>query len=152
MTLEADLVTGELSDWIEGLPPYQQDVVRDLVEASPSLEAAAEAWLNVTPGGDVAPYGVRETASLFFDKFQDELYKLLCDGASYEATRAELVKELRVGRTAAVAIASAAIAPALGAAAPLIAPAVAIILTAIGHVGLRAWCAMQDDRRAGTAL
>jgi hypothetical protein len=83
----------------------------------------------------------------FYDRFLDELHDLLCSEERYSDERKRLLDEYNAGRTSFVAGVTATLAPYLGTVSPLLSAAVAVVLTVIGQTGLRAWCAMQHDRR-----
>jgi hypothetical protein len=144
--------SGSLETWLETLPRYQQHLLQGLVAAGEQPRAIPQLWFVAAAGGsDTAPFGGRRWPSLFYEKFLDELHKLLCsEDPRYATERKTVMQQLGVGRAAGVAEISAVLGQHLGAAGPFLAPAVAVSLYVIGLTGLRAWCAAQGERAGGS--
>lgn len=152
MTSEEIHLEGDLSEWTAGLPVYQRELLDELISVDPGLDGVAATWLSGGAGSaDLAPFGVAEGRSLYFEKFLDELHDLLCVADKYQEERSELKRQAGSGQAAIVASLTAVIVPVLGAAAPVVAPAIAVVMVLITRMGLSAWCETQTDRRAGAS-
>lgn len=134
-------------DWVQQLPAYQQELVRQLLAGGAAEEEAAAHWLTANLQ-NLAPFGGEARArTLFFRKFLDEVHDFLCSDGRYGKEREEVVKQFSLGQTSAVTGISLALAGPLAAASPFLAPAVALILVTVSKMGLNAWCAMMTERR-----
>jgi hypothetical protein len=91
-------------------------------------------------------FGTASGTNRYYEHFIDELHELLC-GDGYKGDREALLGEFRAGQATVVATLTSALAPALSAAPAFLAPAVALTLSALGKVGLQAWCKTQQETR-----
>jgi hypothetical protein len=151
----AEALTGELNDWVTALPPYQQELITQmLVGRDPT--AVSLAWLSSTGPANTEPYGaIRNVPNLFYDSLLSQLQALLCSEKEYVSERKELINSAKAGRAALVTAASGYIAPHLGVSAILIAPAVALTLATAAKAGQDSFCAtlsqlIEDRKSAGS--
>lgn len=113
------------------------------------------------PGGweerrhDTASFGNRRPQSsirpprlTMTDRIKDEIHDLLCGGVKYNEERVKFVEQYRLGQAGFATAITTALVPALGQSAPVVGVVVAVSLTAIGKVGLNAWCAEQKEQKA----
>lgn len=146
---------GDVSAWLEALPPYQEQTLRHMLESA-TPEEAAITWLEHSGPEHTAPLGALRTgANIFYDKLLAELRELFCGGERYAEERSSLIKEAKAGRAALIALVSAALAPHLGVAAVLIGPPIAIALAIIGRAGEGTACEAIStviQRRSESAL
>jgi hypothetical protein len=152
----AALFIGETQDWISSLPPYQEQLVIQMLAGRDPV-AVAVAWLSSTGPVDTAPFGaVRKGVNLFYDSVLTQIHKLLCGTTDYINERQSLLREARAGRTALVTAVSAIIAPHVGVSAALLAPPVALTFSVLSQAGNDAICGtleqlIEDRRRQAEA-
>lgn len=136
----ADVLTGELAEWVAVLPAYQRDLITNML-ADRDPTTVAVAWLSSTGAADTAPFGaVRAGATLFYDNLLKQMQLLLCGGTDFEEERQQLLRDARAGRAMFVTGIATALAPVVGAAAVVIAPAVALVLAVVARAGAGAAC------------
>lgn len=147
MTTLADLLE-EDTDWLAAIRQRDAEQLRGVLAYESDVMTAATIWASAKFGvaGDNAAQPSRQAKRLV-DYVQDEVHEFLCAEDKYQSERAELVQKGADSRTAVVALIAANIGPYFEGGATVILPIVALILTIIGRVGLRAWCAMQRERR-----
>lgn len=130
---------GDLDDWLSVLKPYQRNTLKAFL-ATDSPEKAAERWLGTTGSPNIVPFGGTRDTKPFWDKFQAEFRKFLCDENAYVEEKKALLSENPVGRAILVSVISAALGATMGFTATLLAPAVTVMLFTVGKMGLRAYC------------
>ncbi|WP_147263848.1 hypothetical protein [Prauserella sp. PE36] len=135
------------SSWLDELPKYQRDLIRELGRSG-DLEAAARSWLEAGSVSHTAEFGVLGGARVFYEKVLDELHDLLCVASKYTEEKAKILQEYKAGQASFVAMVTSFIAPHVGTSSPLLAPVVAVILTIIAQASLKTWCSMQVERRS----
>lgn len=134
------ILSGDVDDWLEGLPPYQRRHLEQMLATAEPTEVAIT-WLSNSGHADTAPFGgVRAAGVLFYDNLLLEIQKLFCGGEEYKEERVELVKVGNTGKMLIVAFISTVIAPHVGAAAVIIGPAVALILAVLGRTAAGTVC------------
>ena len=82
------------------------------------------------------------------DRIKDEVHGLLCGGEKYDDERTKFAEQYRLGQAGFATAVTTALVPALGQSAPVVGIVVAVSLTAVGKVGLNAWCAEHKERKA----
>ncbi len=147
MTTGIEPILAARTEWLSDLPAYQKDLVDQLAQGR-DLAGAAQAWLQAG-SPNTAPFGALHGDSILFDKVLDEIHDLLCSADKFQDERASLAQEYGAGKVTFTAGVTAYISPVLGADPTMLTPVVAIILTIISQAGLRAWCELQSERRAG---
>lgn len=145
---ELDL-SGSLSDWVAGLPPYQQETVQGMLNRHDAAEAA-QLWLDAAGAAHTAQFGALRIATrIFYDRLLEELQTLLCSTEMYASERADLMRQAQTGKATLIAGITTALAPQLGAAAVVIGPTVALTLALVGRASRSATCeALTEYRRA----
>lgn len=146
-----ELIAGAEDEWLAALPPYQRDIVEQLLDNYETPEEAAVAWLAASGPADTYTLGSVAGRTGFYNRVKDETRKFLCNADDYAAERDRLLAELQPSKAVIVAVVSAAISPALGLAAGLVAPAIVLTLIIIVKVGLNAWCDEQESQGTGEA-
>ncbi|SRR6266536_4453403 len=142
---------GELTDWVNVLPAYQQKLVGDMLSNRKPVDVAV-AWLSSTGPKDTASFGtIRKGIDLFYDNLLSEIHSLLCRPTGYPDERREVIRSAKVGRTAFVTAVCTAVGPHVGMSPVVLAPAVAITLAVVGQAGRGAVCSsleqLIEDRR-----
>lgn len=129
-------------DWLSGLPTYQINLVNELLSSGLSETEAAELWLSrVGPDNNFA-FGAGNPGTNYLSAVQTEFRKLICGDDSYEAVRAEASKVWGGAKYGIVSMMALAIAAHVGIAAAVIAPVIALLMSAVGRIGINAWCAL----------
>lgn len=111
-----ELLTGDVSVWLDALPSYQRDPLQELVARGLKPDDVMDAWLSASAentfrfGAD-ARVGDK---TLFRDKFLLELEGFLCGSEKYSKERDGLLGEKSVVRTYVVSAVAVAIAPYMG--------------------------------------
>lgn len=146
MTTDIASILAARTEWLSDLPAYQRDLVDQLAQGR-DLPDAAQAWLQAG-SPNTAPFGALQGARIFFDKVLDEIHDLLCSEDKFQEERASLAQEYGAGKITFTAGVTTYISPVLGADPTMLTPVIAIVLTIISQAGLKAWCAMQSERRA----
>jgi hypothetical protein len=85
------------------------------------------------------------------DRIKDEVHGLLCGAERYDDERTKFAEQYRLGQAGFATAVTTALIPVLGQSAPVVGIVVAVSLTAVGKVGLNAWCAEQKERKAAYA-
>lgn len=137
------LLSDEPSRWIDDLPTFQRNTIKQLLANGSSFEQVAQAWVTVSAENTYrfsanAPVGDK---SAFLDNLKAEVRAFLCGNKKYKNEREGLFGEKGLARTYVVSTMAVAIAPHLSVASAVIAPLIALILASIGKVVLNAWCA-----------
>lgn len=141
----ARALTGDLDDWVGVLPPYQQDLLRDMLSRNDPVEVSIT-WLSTSGPNDTAPFGgVRQGASLFYDKLLEQVRILLCGSTGFEQERAQLVRDAHAGRAVIVTGVAGAVAPAIGASPVVLAPVIALTLAVVSRAGIQTICETLDS-------
>lgn len=148
----ADAITGELTDWVEALPSYQQELITQMLVGRDPITVSL-AWLSSAGPANTEHFGaLRNAPNIFYDSLLKQLHSLLCSEKEYISERKELMNSAKAGRAALVTAASGYIAPHLGVSAILIAPAVALTLAMATKAGKDSICAtlsqLIDDRKS----
>lgn len=138
-----DYFTGNLDNWIESLPKYQQDRLNSLLSTGISPEEAANKWLSANVE-NTYPFGAEKKDNVFIDRILDEIRNFLCGSEEYESVRSKISSNGNIVHAYFVGVLAAAIAPKLGLAAVFLAPVIALLLASIGQVSLNAWCKTQE--------
>ena len=134
-----DVPVAKLDEWLSELKPYQKNTISELLKHL-SPEEAAEKWITASGSGNIIPFGGARDTRPFWDRFQDEFKKFLCDEKAYANDKKALFSEGPIAKALLISIVSAAIGATIGYTATLLAPAVAILLFTIGKIGLNAYC------------
>jgi hypothetical protein len=148
-------LSGELSDWLQALPPYQRGTVTQMLVGSDPI-AVSLAWLSSTGPTNTEPFGaIRNAPNLFYDSMLNQLQSLLCGRQEWVKERGELINSAKAGRAAVVTAISGYIAPHLGASPILLAPAVALTLAMLTKAGSDSLCAtlsqLIEDRKSAAS-
>lgn len=130
---------GELDDWLAVLKPYQRNTIRAFLTTD-SPEKAAERWLGATGSPNIVPFGGTQDTKPFWDKFQAEFKRFLCDENAYVEEKKALLGENPIGKAILVSAISAALGATIGFTATLLAPAVTVMLCTVGKMGIHAYC------------
>ena len=129
-----------LDEWLSVLKPYQINSIKTLINIH-GEDKAAEIWISANGPSNIAQFGgIHQSTQPFFDNFKTEFKKFICGRPDYDSYRIQLNSESKVINTIYVSVISAAIGATLGFAAALLAPAVAILLSAVGKMGIKAYC------------
>ncbi len=137
------LLSDEPSKWIDDLPIFQRNTIKQLLANGSSFEQVAQAWITASAENTYrfsanAPIGDK---GAFLDNLKVEVRAFLCGDKKYKNEREGLFGEKGLARTYVVSTMAVAIAPHLSVASAVIAPLIALILASIGKVVLNAWCA-----------
>jgi hypothetical protein len=145
MDAELAAFDGDVADWVNALPGYQQEIITHmLIGRDPAT--ASLAWLDSADLANTQPFGViRTVTSIFSDSLLDQIYSLLCGETEYSDERKELIRNARMGRAALVTAASGFIATHLGVSSALIAPAIALTFAILARAGQDSACATLEQ-------
>jgi hypothetical protein len=136
------------TDWISELRPYQRNLVHQL---SPTVELSEEsviAWFESFGNpSTTAQFSAGSRSRPYYEKFVEQLYRLLCSPNHYIEERAQIAKDFKAGQTTLSTAIATAIAPHMDATPTVLVPAVAISLTLAGKMTLNAWCEVQKEKR-----
>lgn len=124
-------------EWLATLPKYQQNKIKQLVDATNSYEEAAKQWLNAMPE-NTFPLGAEQAKNVLIEKVRDEIKKLLSGNEKYADEQQQLVSSSEILQKTFVSSVSAAIAPAIGIAAAYVMPVIVLELMTMSKIGDRA--------------
>lgn len=130
----------ELPEWLDGLKPYQKDLILEMLKNEKDPEKVAMGWLNSNSLGNTTPFGGEKDPKPFWDRFKLEFRKFICGDKAYDKERRELSKEVPVSSMLAINVISGALGATIGYSATFLAPAVAILLYSIGKMSVNAYC------------
>lgn len=135
----------DLTEWLESIPKYQREIVRDLLEQT-TPEEAASIWLDSSIQNN-SPFSSEGTNKKYSEYVFKEIHKLLCGNPTYSEERNELNNILKKNgsKEAIISCISAAIGSQLGLASAFVAPAVVLLLMTVGKVTVNAWCEMHQE-------
>jgi hypothetical protein len=141
-TIIDELFGGEPDQWIDALPTYQSEHLRNLKVQGRSLEDIADIWLrgSIQDTRFFGTSGSGGNKNKFFEHLRDEVVQFICSGKKYQKERAELFGKEGLSHTFVISAISVYIAPHVSAAPALIAPAIALIFAIIGKISINAWC------------
>ncbi|MFA5850956.1 MAG: hypothetical protein WC833_13880 [Bacteroidales bacterium] len=129
-----------LDNWLAVLRPYQRNSIEILIQKH-GEEKAAEIWITANGPSNIAQFGGKQQPSQpFFENFKTEFKKFVCGHPDYESFRKQLKAESKVINAIYISVISGAIGATLGFAPALLSPAVAILLSAVGKMGIQAYC------------
>ena len=121
-------------------------------ESAPPVTSPGEGEERGLDPGSFSPErsqaSIRPPQLSMIDRIKDEVHGLLCGGAKYDDERSQLAEQYRLGQAGFATAVTTALIPTLGQSAPVVGIVVAVSLTAVGKVGLNAWCAEQKERKA----
>jgi hypothetical protein len=149
----AEILTGTTSDWVDTLPGYQAELVKQMLADGDDLLGVSEAWLSTRGPTTTEPFGaVRTAKNAFLDSVLRQLNSVLCGTeAALASDRAELIRDAKAGRTALVAGTATLLAGHLGISAILLAAPVALIYAILARAGSDSICAtlqqLIEDRK-----
>jgi len=124
-------------EWLATLPRYQQNRIKQLVDATNSYEEAAKQWLNAMPE-NTFPLGAEQAKNVLIEKVRDEIKKFLSGNEKYADEQQQLVSSSEILQKTFVSSVSAAIAAAIGIAAPYVMPVIVLELMTMSKIGDRA--------------
>jgi len=127
-------------EWIELLKPYQRQAITVFLKQR-SLEEAAKQWLSTTGSPNIVPFGGHHDTKPFWERFEAEFRRFICDDEAYVEEKKALGLENPVSKALLLTTVAAAIGATIGFAATLLAPAVTLLLCAVGKMGKNAFCA-----------
>ncbi|HNX77797.1 MAG TPA: hypothetical protein PKM56_19110 [Candidatus Rifleibacterium sp.] len=130
----------DLNDWLNGLRPYQKNLILEMLKSEPDHEKVAMGWLNSNSLGNTVPFGGEQDPKPFWDKFKLEFRKFICGDKAYDNERSQLAKEAPISSMLAINAISGALGATIGYSATFLAPAVAILLYSISKMGVNAYC------------
>ncbi len=131
---------GSLEDWLSVLKPYQRSIIHAFIKSG-TVEEAAERWLGATGSPNIVPFGGARDTKPFWERFQAEFYKYLCDDSAYVEEKKAFASANSASKAMIVSGVSAALGATIGFSATVLAPAVAILMFNVGKMGIRAYCA-----------
>ena len=131
--------SGNLDDWLAELKPYQQRTLREFLNSA-TPEEAAERWIGATGSKNIVPFGGILDEKPFWEKFNGEFRKFLCDDDAYIAEKKMLHDESSVSKALLISTISASIGATIGFAATILAPAITLLLFSVAKMGLNAYC------------
>lgn len=141
-----DFVGSNPTDWIEVIPPYSINTVREILSTGLSYEDAANAWLSSRGVEQNAPFGTANSSGKsFFDSVRAEFSKLVCGDPNYKDIRADVAKYWDQQKTVVVSTVAAFIGSQVGIAAAVLMPVIALLFAAAASMGVQAWCAMDKE-------
>lgn len=130
----------ELDNLIDALEPYQQELVKELVN-NYGLDGALDKWLTAQGPVNMVKFGgVQEKENNFKERYKNEINKFLCGHPDYQNERKEFGKINDSSKTIVISGLSAFIGSKLGVAATVISPAIVISLGLAGKMGIKAYC------------
>lgn len=150
MTLE-EFIQLDRDSMIGSLEAYQQDVVKQLIDASDgNTLIAADKWLDANMEQTVVFGGEGKKKHGYREKIFIELEKFVCgcDDGTYDCERNQLKENGIAGKEYIISILSAAIGAKLGLAAAFIAPTIVLIFQSLGKITIKAWCAQMKEQRS----
>ncbi len=138
----------ESEEWLATLPRYQQNRIKQLVDATNSYEEAAKQWLNAMPE-NTFPLGSEQAKNVFIiEKVRDEIKKFLSGNEKYADEEQQLVSASEILQKTFVSSVSAAIAPAIGIAAAYLMPLIVLELMTMSKIGDRAVAIAEETSNA----
>jgi hypothetical protein len=141
--LQSVLENIEPDFWIDTLPAYQRDSVRQMRAKGVPYEQIAATWIAASTS-TTAPFSsgnVPPPDLGFIEKLQAEVRAFLCGDKRYDADRKKLLASGGQLQMVVVSAMSAAIAPTVGSVAVVVLPLIALILATLGKFSLNAYCA-----------
>ena len=142
MTIEESVRT---VDWVRLLSPIEQATIVALMAGGRGWDEVGAAWEEAVAAASVAPYGGEGDRRRYYKKIRAELRKLLCGHEDYNNLRQELEKDVSLAGQGVLYLITATLSVQVGIAEALATPLVAIGLRSAAAIGLRAWCAQDDD-------
>lgn len=124
-------------EWIEVLDPFQQALIRDLLNNN-SEEEAMQLWLTVSGPEHTASFGGNGKND-YLKSFKQEFDKLILGDEKYQDIIKEFNEHITVSKFFIVGFISTALADSLGVAAGVVAPLIVLSLGTIGRIGLNAY-------------
>ena len=135
-----EIPSAEADEWIALLKPYQRQTIAIFLQQD-SLADAAKKWLSTTGSPNIVPFGGNRDTKPFWERFEAEFKKFICDDEAYVDEKKALSLESPINKALLISTISAALGAAIGFAATLLAPAVALLLCVVGKMGRNAFCA-----------
>lgn len=142
MTTVLPLETATADEWLSTIPAYQRDSFEQLMGGGMSEEETIAFWLSRNGPDQTVGFGAGSNAGNYLSSVKTEFRKLMCGDEAYEPTRKEATKVWEGGRLSVVSVIASAIAIHVGIAVAVLVPVIALLLSAVGKVGLEAWCKM----------
>lgn len=124
-------------EWIEVLDPFQQALIRDLLNNN-SEEEAMQLWLTVSGPEHTASFGGNGKND-YLKSFKQEFDKLILGDEKYQDIIKEFNEHITISKFFIVGFISTALADSLGVAAGVVAPLIVLSLGTIGRIGLNAY-------------
>lgn len=143
-----ELLTGNVAEWLEALPAYQRDPLRELIERGLPVDEVIDRWTSAS-AENTYRFGTELRTgdkSLFREKFLLELEGFLCGSDKYSKEREGLFGEKSAARTYVVSAIAVGIAPYLGVTGAFLAPIVALTLASLGKISVNSWCEMRKTK------
>jgi hypothetical protein len=130
-----------IEEWLAELKPYQRQTLEKFL-VTDEAERVAEKWLTTIGSPNIAGFGGQiADPKPFWDRFQAECHKFLCDDRAYSEDKKAILAQVPMSKAMLISAMSSAIGSTLGTAGTLIAPAATLLLFTIGRMGLNAYCA-----------
>lgn len=134
-----EIPISSLDEWLSELKPFQKDTIKDLLTSS-EPEEVAKTWISSSGSENTIHFGGERDTKPFWDRFEDEFKKFICDETAYIEEKRALAAEGPVTRALLIAAVSSAIGATIGYTATLVAPAVVLLLYCVGKIGVNAYC------------
>ncbi|QNO14371.1 hypothetical protein HYG86_06080 [Alkalicella caledoniensis] len=140
------LIFDEQESWVDTLPSYQKNRIKQILSSGKSPKETAILWLTASPQ-NTAPFGTIKGENIFLEKVEEELEGLICGDEKYDDYRKKLSSEVNLSKGYAIGLISSAIAPVVGSSGAFIAPVIALLLVGMGKIALNAWCESCKEKR-----
>lgn len=85
------LMQDEPEAWLDALPSYQRNIIKDILKSEPDFLKAAEIYLSARPS-KTSTASASQGGGFFLEKVLAEIEAFLCGDSKYEADRAKLVQ------------------------------------------------------------
>jgi hypothetical protein len=131
-----DLPNKTQEEWLQEIPSQHLSYISDLLKNNDEL-TTAELWLakNISLGN------IRNRDSdSFFERFQEEFKNFICDDTTYSEDKAKLKSSTNHIEKTLISTVSTLIALKLGVTATVLVPPVILLFSALGKIGLKAFC------------
>ena len=125
------------TELIEVLPPYQQELLKDILMEHTETEAI-DLWIKATGPELTTSFGGTKNID-YLKHFKNEFNKFILEDESYKSNINELKEHIGITKYFIVSFLSSALAEKLGVAAGSIAPLIVLFLGLIGKIGLNAY-------------
>lgn len=145
MNLE-ELFSGSADKWLDMIPNYQKNTIRNLISANGSYEKAAEAWLNASIPMNKAQ-GAENHKPVYLDKVVDEIEALLRGDGNYEKIRKQILNHSGSLNIFFTSVLSQYLTNKIGTSAVFLAPVVVLIFMSITQIGINAWLKLREEKQ-----